>query len=614
MSRVLLLGVLLTLLLSPAGVSAQELTIDAEVVSVRGDRVYLELREPLAVEVALGSSVQVEGGSAQAVTAVLAVSSKFLVVEHEGVDGLGLAAGDTLRVKLRGQPRQGASARPSGGESGTSAPIVIGRRQPTESDYQATPPPTLEKVSFRRLPQPDDGRRPDSPEHDGREPDPDGEEPDGEPVDREREVETNDVRGELVIGVDSLFDDDADVSRVTPYGRLRLEIDGLGGSDRARFVFYGSVRQPFDGNPDWTGHHGEDLNANLTALALEIDARPEGQIESFSDRLELGLGRQAVPDVLEAGLIDGLRAGVRAGPIVAFAFGGFAVSPNPQREDYESLVYGGGLRFTKSFPHSGAIRISLAGAQERFRGEGERDWVESRFDLRYGSFGARGALVVDLYEQLVDRRKIRITTAFLSAYAQLSKGFRMELGYRERRSAYQADIFRTVGGTDVDPLVHLLLPRDERRTYYTAAYLTFLDTWTIDGRLEYYQARESQDAFGGGVGLSVVLATRHRVRLDVSARHRMGGPGVARHSTDPFVSLTYGYQGDSFGFGAGFYYRSSLPDSAGDSRVGLRLNTDVDIGRGFGIRGYAGFEFRRVTGDSGSGELFQLGLAGRYRF
>ena len=88
--------------------------------------------------------------------------------------------------------------------------------------------------------------------------------------------------------------------------------------------------------------------------------------------------------------------------MTAFTLGGFASSLNPRIEDYESLIYGGGLRFEQAFSHSGAIRLSLAGVQERSSGKGERDFVEAQANLRYGLFGAQGILVVDFFDTLRD--------------------------------------------------------------------------------------------------------------------------------------------------------------------------------------------------------------------
>ena len=77
------------------------------------------------------------------------------------------------------------------------------------------------------------------------------------------------------------------------------------------------------------------------------------------------------------------------------------------------------------------MRFSVAAAIERFRSENERGFLESRADIRYGVFGARGAFVYDIFSSVRDKRRERITTGELIAFVQATSDIRIEAGYRE---------------------------------------------------------------------------------------------------------------------------------------------------------------------------------------
>lgn len=611
-----LLGCLAPLLLAGA---ARALTLEGEVVQVRDQRVHIKLATP--VRVAIGAQVQLGAGAAAGKTVVLALSSKFLVLDLRGL-GLELKAGDRVKLTLEPLPPPATTAPAPAEEAdededdeqgpGPKSPVQIGREAPSGQDYHRQPAPRFEKVPFQ-------GRRPAP-----KEPAAGGARGQPPPLaggveKRPKALEANQVRGELEVGADTAYDDEAGVKRVTPYGRLRLEVRRLGGNERARFVFHGSARQDFGGEDDWTGHNEDQLNARFAQAELAIDAAPEGQLDSFTDRIELGVGRMTIPDMVEAYLVDGLRLGVRAGPVIVFGFGGWAVSPNPQREDYDSLIYGGGLRFGKAFAHEGAIHISLAMAQERFRGEGERDFAEGTFELRYGALGMRGALVVDLYDQLQDDRELDITTGALNLYWQASAAVRVEVGYRERRPVYQADLVsedRVPGGSELDPLlVPTVLETGARRNGWLGFSFELpaqLELWL---RAEVFQTEgDGRDAYGGAAGLARRnLISSDRLSLELAVRRRERGGGIDERSTDPFASVTYSYMGEKVTVSVSLYYRSSIPSSAGESRVGGQGSLDVDFGvGGLGARGWAGAEVRRDEDETEA--LFYGGLGLRIRF
>jgi hypothetical protein len=329
-----------------------------------------------------------------------------------------------------------------------------------------------------------------------------------------------------------------------------------------------------------------------------------------------------IPDVVEAYVVDGLRLGVRAGPLVFFGFGGFGASPNPQREDYDSPIYGGGVRFAAALAHDGAIRLSLAGAQEEFRGQVERQFVEGNLDARWGPVGVRGSLVVDLFEQLRDEYEPRITTGALSIYWQLGSSARVEAGYRERRAAWQADLVsidgdRASGGSELDPFALQALERGARRNGWVTLSFDLpsdIDLWL---RGEVYHSEDEdddgRDAVGGGVGVAKSnLFARDRLSVEVSARQQQRGAGEDEQSLDPFASVAYAWMGDSVTFEVAVYYRASFPDDAGDARIGGRGSLDLDIHEGFGARAYAGVELRQDEDESA--QLIYGGLGLRYRF
>lgn len=623
--RIALVGLLAPLLLA---VSARALTLEGEVVQVRDGRAHVRLSSP--VRVRIGAEVQVQNGSGAAKTVVLALSSKFLVIDLKG--GLQLGKGDKIALTLTPLPAEpaasggggaaGADEGASEGEGeggGATSPVQIGRKAPGSDTYYSQPIPPREKVAYK-------GRRPGAAPRpapagpgggqSGQSGTPAGQ---GDGPAGPRRLEANQVRGDVEGGIDAAYDDDAGVHRVTPYARLRLEVRRLGGSDRARFTFNGSIRHDIDGNEDWTGNNAEQLNARLSQMELAIDALPEGQVQGFMDRIELGIGRMTIPDVVEAYVVDGVRMGVRAGPLVFFGFGGWGASPNPQKEDYDSLIFGGGARFAASLAHEGAIRLSLAAAQELFRGEKERQFLEANLDARYGAFGVRGSLVLDFFEQQRDDSHLRLTTGALSIYWQLSASARLEAGFRERRPVWQADLVsidgdRTATGTELDPIAQASLERGARRNGYLTLSFDLpkdLDLWL---RAEVLQSEDNgRDAAGGAVGLAKNdLFAHDRLSFELAVRRRQRGAGEESQSTDPFASLTYSYMGETVNLAVSIYYRASIPDEAGDSRIGGRGSLDLNLTKSFSIRSWLGIEVRDDEDDTA--ELIYGGLGLRYRF
>lgn len=601
----LALALLVALLLAAP---ARALEVGAKVSSVRPGRVYLELERPL--ELRVGAKLAVKPGEAQAdaPTVVVAISTKWVVVEAEGLD---LKPGQTVRLVVDAAPAapRGPSAASPGAAAAPAADanrpggIDVGRAVPTVEDYAKAPKPEFVPVKFTRVtgaaaPRPASGAAA-VPAGDARDAPAEG--PDA-PVER-----ANEVHGRVEVGVDAANDDAADVSRTTPFALLSLEVERLGGSDRARLLFYGAVRRPFDGEHDLTGRRQDELIADISAAYLELEARPEDEVHTFTDRLELRLGRTTIPGVVEAGLVDGAQVGLRFGDVTPFLYGGAGASPDPRRSDYDTIVYGGGLRFEKGFAHAGAIRLSLAGGQQRFRGEGERDFFESQLDARWDRLGVRGAVVVDFYEAIRDRRDIRLTTGLLRLSYQLTDAVRLEVGYVERRQQFQNAFIR-----DQDPLLlSFLHPQGYRRTWDALLFVLLGSGWDLSLRGAYYEG--GRPAYGAGVTLGKSeLFTTDRLTLDLMAHHRLKGHGADEHSTDPFVSISYAYLGEVVTAQLTGFYRATLPDDTGDQRVGGRLDLDLRLGHGFGIRTYAEVETRRITDDRG--EVYLLGLAARWEF
>lgn len=590
--------------LAPAARAAE---IEARVAEVRpgssgtnSTKVYLQLAQRLQVR--LGARVVVRGqsGETEVQTAVLALSSKFLVVEGPGLESL--RVGDAVRLVIDIVPVAPATEQPGPGPGEVSSSAQPGKPVPTLETYTQKPPPPLQPVPFRRRPAPAEppGTRP------GAGPGPDAE--DG----AEGAAPSNVVSGEVEVGVDAAIDEAADINRSTPFGRLALEVDRLGGSDRMRFRFYGSVRRPIDGEWDLTGHNEDQLVADVTALVLEVDAKPPEQVHSFTDRIELRLGRAAVPWVVEAGLIDGGQVGIRLGAITLFTWLGAGASPNPQTPDYDTVVFGGGARFAKTFAHSGALRFSLAGGQQRYRGEGERDFVEMQLDTRYDRFSARGSLVVDFFDTIEDKRDIRLTTGVLRLGWQATTVVRFEAGYSERRPQYQTQFLKEL--TDRDPPVPGFLNDDERRAIDALASLRFLGgLLDMTARGVLYLGDGARNAAGGSfsIGKNDTVA-RDRIALDIMVHHRLKGSGYDRHSTDPYFNLSYSYYGESVIWQLAAFYRRTIPEDQGDERFGARASVDVELGRGFGVRSFGELEFRRDEQENG--EVMLIGAALRYRF
>jgi hypothetical protein len=592
-SGLALAALLLLLLLAPAA-SAGE--VQAKVASVRGKKVYLELSKP--VELRLGTRVVVKAGQGaeEVRTAVVAVSTKYLVVD---VGDATLTPGQT--VTLSGDALSVATKEPPPAPAPDSAEVKVGRQQPSAQEYQKTKPPARELVAFRRVAR-GGPEAPPGPARTGP-PAPAGDEGDEAPLDEPR---SNEVSGEVEVGIDYVNDDGVDRSRSTPFARFGLEVDRLGGSDRTRLLFYGSLRQPIDGDWDLTGRNKDELIADITALAIEVDARPEEEVQSFTDRIELKFGRTIVPGVVEAGLIDGAELGVRFGSLTPFFYGGAGSSPNPERTDYDTVVFGGGLRFERSFTHAGALRLSVAGGQQRFRGEGERDFIEGQLDARYEAFSLRGAVVVDFYDATDDKREVRLTSGFLRAGFQANAHVRLEVGWSERRQQFQTAFIR-----DLEPqALAATHPHQVRSTYDTVIVLT---GGSFDATLRGMVYEGGRSAYGGGVTLGKNdTFVRDRLSLDLLLNHRRRGGGYRDHSSDPYIALGYTIYGELVTVGLSVFYRATLPDDTGDERIGGRTSVDVRLPRGFGVRLWGEVDFRETDGDRG--EAFMLGAALRWSF
>jgi hypothetical protein len=617
---------------------ADTVTLRGRVVSVREGQAYLELERPVRIKI--GARIELVK-EARVASAVIAVSTKWIVVEVP--EGLALSKGDVLRLSANvaapaTPDEEDEDAEDRGAQE--RAPVQLGRRRQRPEGYQ---PPEFRKVAFRNLSLPEAGSDmdrkgeageaeepgPDAPPRPGGRPPRDGDQE--EPLELEARQDlppANEVDGELEVGFDSLSDDSLGLDRVTPYGRMRFEIRRLGGSDRARLFFYGSVRHAFDGKDDWTGHHDDQLVARVSAAVLEINAVPEEQIQGFSDRIELALGRDTIPGLVQAGLVDGARFGLRFGSFTVYGFGGGGVSPNPQREDYDSIIYGGGVRFSESITHVGSFYFNLGGAQERFRLEGERDFVEASAGLRLGGFGLDGAAVVDLFDQLRDKEKTYLSFGMANIYWQAAAAIRFEGGYREIRPTYQADMvsrqrlnrdhsdpaliaaFALAGqaSSDLDPIVADVLERSVRRNAWGGIVLRFGGTWTLVARGDYMMAPESRDATGGYVSLTKdSLITNDRLSVEGSLRHRLKGNGITNHATDAFAQVRYMWFGDSVDWGLAGFFRSTNPEELGDQRFGARITLDADLTDWLELHAYGSMESRRVTRNAE--EIFLAGAS-----
>lgn len=591
--------------------------VEAKVVSLRGQNVHLELTTAVPAgseRLVAGREVEVKAGEGEPFRAkLIAASSRFLVLELP--PGVELGEGPVTVAGAAARPQRREQLTPSADPPPQTAPVKVGRTAPTLGTFTKGPQPERELVPFRGGTPKAKGQggaggggvaEGEAPEEDAK-PRVDAEGNELTPSGRI----ANQVVGEVMVGVDGFYDDDLDINRTTPYTRLRLEVRQLGGSDRLRFRFYGSVRRPFEGTDDWTEHNSDQLNARVSYLALELDAEQSEKIKSFSDRIEFGVGRATVPGVIEAGVVDGGRFGVRAGPVTVFGFGGFASSLNPRDEDYENLIYGGGIRLEQAFSHSGAIRFSLAGAQQRYESDGVRDFVEGQAEIRYGLFGVRGQLVVDFFDPLRDKRDTRVTTGAIQAYAQFNKHVRLEGGYRERRPQYQRDLLEE----DLFAEAIANLDKTARRNMWGGLRFTLFDAaFELWFRGEVYEGRRSREANGGVVGFSIRANQRHRFLVEFALRRRFRSDSEDTKTYDPFAIVSWLFQGESLMSQLSIAYRDSFPKSADDRRIALRLFLDYEIGGGFGLRGYGEVNFRRdhITDDDGVGAFG--GFAARYRF
>jgi hypothetical protein len=593
--------------------------VEAKVVSLRGQNVHLELTTAVPAgseRLVAGREVEVKAGEAEPFRAkLIAASSRFLVLQLP--PGVELGEGPVTVAGTAARPQRREQLTPSADPPPQTAPVKVGRTAPTLGTFTKGPQPERELVPFRGGTPKAKGQGAGGSGQGGVAEGQDPEEGAKPRVDAEGNELTasgriaNQVVGEVMVGVDGFYDDDLDVNRTTPYTRLRLEVRQLGGSDRLRFRFYGSVRRPFDGTDDWTEHNSDQLNARVSFLALELDAAQSEKIKSFSDRIEFGVGRATVPGVIEAGVVDGGRFGVKAGPVTVFGFGGFASSLNPREDDYENLIYGGGIRLEQAFSHSGAIRLSVAGAQQRYESDGVRDFVESQAEIRYGLFGVRGLLVVDFFDPLRDKRDTRVTTGSIQAYAQFNKYVRLEGGYRERRPQYQKDLLEE----DLFAEAIANLDKTARRNIWGGFRFTLFDAaFELWLRAEVYEGRRSREANGGVAGFSIRANQRHRFLVEFALRRRFRSDSEDTKTYDPFAIVSWLYQGESLMSQLSVAYRDSFPKSADDRRIALRLFLDYEIGGGFGLRGYGEVAFRRdhITDDDGISAFG--GFAARYRF
>jgi len=118
----------------------------------------------------------------------------------------------------------------------------------------------------------------------------------------------------------------------------------------------------------------------------------------------------------------------------------------------------------------------------------------------------------------------------------------------------------------------------------------------------------------GAVGVALKLNPRHRISAEFSFRRRFRSDSEGRKTNDPFLLVSWLYQGESLMSQLSIGYRDSFPDDVHDRRVAARLMLDYEIGGGFGIRGYGEADFRRNKISSEDGVTTYLGAAARYRF
>jgi hypothetical protein len=610
-------GLALLLAFALPAAAAPEAKVEVKVISRRAQRVHLELSSPFTAKqarLAANATVVLQVGEGAPIQGkLLAVSSKYLVVEIPA--DVDLPQGAMWIVGPTQAPPEGLDGR--GGDAPTGSDVRVGRRQPTLATFRAKPVPKRELVAFEGGAAPEPSVASASGATEGKEGDPGwADKPrvdaEGRELTRSGRI-ANEVRGDVILGLDGVADDEADVTRITPYLRVRLEVRQLGGSDRMRFRFFAGLRRPIDADfDDWTGERVDKENARFTTFVFEIESELPEHIKSFSDRIELAIGRDLVPGVLEAGIVDGARVGARFGSVTPFMFGGFAASNNPRFEDYDSLIAGGGIRLDHAFSHSGALRMSLAAAHERFRSEGQRDFIEAQGGLRLGAFGASGALVVDFYEPIQDKKNdIRLTTGMLNVYAQVNETVRVEAGYRERRALWQQELLQQ----DLLAEQVALLDNSARRNLWAMLRLSLLEnTLDVWFRAEHYHSRHAREATGGAVGVGVKLNPRHRISAEFALRRRFKSESERRKTNDPFLLLSWLYQGESLMSQLSLGYRDSFPDDVHDRRVALRLMLDYDLGGGFSLRGFGEADFRRNKVSSEDGVATYLGIAGRYRF
>jgi len=227
-------------------------------------------------------------------------------------------------------------------------------------------------------------------------------------------------------------------------------------------------------------------------------------------------------------------------------------------------------------------------------------------------------VVVDLFDQLRDKAKTRLTTGQLSVYAQLGSVIRIEAGYRERRPAYSGDLLSRPrllrGSTDLDPIIAPLLERDERVNIWSALNFSFSGGVRLGLRGEYYMAPESRGMYGTVLTFSKNgLFAEDRISMQVAYRHRLKGNGIQRHNSNPYASITYSWFGESVDLDVSVYYRTSIPSTAvGDSRFGTRVGLWAEIVENVTLRTYGSVELRRAENDIT--QVYYGGLALRYGF
>lgn len=590
-STLLLLGAAsLALIAAPA--LAAPLTVKAKVVSVRGNRVYLQVDGSRELEP--GKNVVVQRGKQRAKVRLIASSSKFLLIQAP--KRFKLKADQVVRVRGAAEKQAAplVEVKPAVAVGGS---VSIGRRTPSLQEFLTKPEPNRELVGFSGMPS--------------------GDEQEGLAED-EQGLPSNDPRGSVEVGADGAYekrDNNGNVSRTTPYINLHLEINRLFGAERARFVILGSARQPLQGGPDWTSHREEHLQARLATVAFELDAAEWADIESFTDRIELRLGRDEVPGAVEAGVIDGLQLGLRVGPVVAFGFGGVGAASNPRTYDYDTVAWGGGIRLNHAFAHTGSLRISVAAAHERWRDEGDRGYLEASFDAQFGAFGTRGAAVYDVYSSLRQRERGRLTTGDLSFYVQASDSLRLSAGYSERRSVYTAALIQE----DLRELslIGYLSAMDEaaRRNVYAEGSFFVAGSFDIRIRGEHFDSRESRTHTGFEFAFQLfdLFGDSDRLSFELRGRHRGRGDGYEEHSSEAFALASYRYMGEVLEWGIDVAHRViqpreiEEPSEEDERRTAARFSFDVHATDSFTLGGYAEGEMQR-----GEGEDIDLFLIGAY--